>query len=353
MKQDLLGFSGFEEKAIDELDLSSYSIGRVIKEFKERYVISDGENDKNAEITGNLRFSAESEEDFPSVGDWIAYTDFDDLAIIHKVLPRRTLLARRSLKNKGERQVIASNIDYAFVVQAVDRDFNINRMERYMALAIQGKITPVAVLSKIDLIKPDDLNEKIELIKKRHPDLQVLTCSSLSGDGVNDIYNFLEEKQTYCFLGSSGVGKSSLINALAGDELLKVSEISDSTGKGRHTTTGRELIVLENGGIVIDNPGMREIGITDADEAIGQVFDLIEELSENCRFSDCTHMNEPGCAVLEALDNGELDPKAYNNYLKMNREAKHFESTVLEKRQKDKEFGKMVKNFKKYKKQER
>jgi len=244
-------------------------------------------------------------------------------------------------------QIIATNIDFAFLVQAADRDFNINRLERYLTICNTSGVKPVIVLSKTDLIDETQLSAIVESIKARISHVPVLAISNETRDGYEAVNALIEKGKTYCMLGSSGVGKSSLVNNLSGKTLMRTDAISQSTHKGRHVTTNRELIVLENGGILIDNPGMREVGIADAGSGLEITFDLIFRLSKDCKFKDCTHTNEIGCAVLEAVENGDIDSASYENYRKMEREKAHFEATVAEKRKRDKEFGKIMKNYKK------
>ncbi|MCP4354536.1 MAG: ribosome small subunit-dependent GTPase A, partial [Proteobacteria bacterium] len=228
--------------------------------------------------------------------------------------------------------------------------FSINRFERFLTICFAAKVEPIIILTKIDLIDKQRIAELIENIKQRIKDISVFAISNETRVGYEGLTKTISKGKTYCLLGSSGVGKSTLLNNLSGKQLMKTNTISTSTNKGRHVTSHRELLVLENGGILIDNPGMREVGIADSTEGLEITFETIVELSKHCKFKDCTHMTEIGCAVLAAVDSGEIDESSYENYLKMEREKEHFESTVAEKRRKGKDFGKMVKNYKKDKK---
>lgn len=348
MKLEDVGYNDKFEKLRIENNLKNFEIGRVISEHKERYIVKTEKGEFEAEITGNLRFSAKTREDFPAVGDWVALTTYEDsFAIIHKVLPRFSTIKRQAVGQFGEIQIIATNIDYAFLVQAVDRDFNINRLERYLTICYSAKVSPIIVLTKTDLITQQQLSEIMESVIIRINNIPVIAISNETQDGYDAIKSIIEKGKTYCMLGSSGVGKSTLLNNLSGRSIMKTDAISQSTSKGRHVTSHRELIVLESGGILIDNPGMREVGIADSESGLETTFDIIVSLAQNCRYKDCTHTNEKGCSVLEAVENGEIDKSSYENYLKMEREKAHFESTLEEKRKKDKEFGKIMKNYKK------
>jgi len=348
MKLEDLGYNNNLEKFRIDNNLNKVEIGRVIAEHKERYIIKTDTGEFEAEITGNIRFTATGREDFPAVGDWVALTTYDDdFAIIHKILPRFSMIKRPAVGQFGEIQIIATNIDYAFLVQAIDRDFNINRLERYLTLCYSSKVSPIIILSKIDLINDQQISEIVEHIKARIKNVPIIAISNESKNGYDILKAIIEKGKTYCMLGSSGVGKSTLLNNLSGKTIMRTDAISQSTNKGRHVTSHRELIMLENGGILVDNPGMREVGIADSTSGLEITFDTIVGLSQHCKFKDCTHTNEIGCSVLDAIEKGELDKASYENYLKMEREKAHFESTVVEKRKKDKEFGKFVKNYKK------
>ena len=348
MKLEDFGYNDKLQELRVENNLSDFEIGRVIAEHKERYIVKTEQGEFDAEITGNLRFSSKSREDFPAVGDWVVLTIHDsDFAIIHSILPRHSVISRQAVGKFGEIQIIATNIDYAFLVQAVDRDFNINRLERYLTICNSSKVKPIIVLTKTDLINEQKITEIAGSIKQRINDILVFAISNETQDGLEALKMSIEKGKTYCMLGSSGVGKSTLLNNLSGATLMKTDTISKSTNKGRHITSHRELIVLENGGILIDNPGMREVGIADTAIGLETTFDRIISLSQKCKFKDCTHTNEIGCAVLDAVEKGEIDKKSYENYLKMEREKAHFESTIEERRKKDKDFGKVIKNYKK------
>ncbi|KOH42619.1 ribosome small subunit-dependent GTPase A [Sunxiuqinia dokdonensis] len=346
-----LGYSVDLESYRKEQGLASLGIGRVISEHKERYVVKTADHEYDAEIIGSLRFLAQQRSDFPAVGDWVAMAEFDDnKALIHAVLPRKTMIERQAVGKQGEKQIIATNIDFAFIVQAVDRDLNINRMERYLTICNTSGVNPLIILNKTDLIADHELTALIANVQSRIRQVPVLAISNETLSGIDVLKAQMLKGKTYCLLGSSGVGKSTLLNNLSGRQIMKTIAISASTHKGRHATSHRELFVLDSGGILIDTPGMREVGLTDAATGLEMTFENIVQLARDCRFKDCTHTTETGCAIVAAVENGEIDQASYENYLKMAREREHFESTTAERRMKDKEFGKMIKNFKKNRK---
>lgn len=343
-----LGYNTFFEKFRNDNELVDFTVGRIVAEHKERYTIRTADTELEAEITGNLRFAATSREDFPAVGDWVALTVYEpDFGVIYKVFPRFSILSRQAVGHSGEVQIIATNVDFAFLVQAVDRDFNINRLERYLTICHSAGVKPIVVLTKTDLIGAEMLLQIKESVYQRIKNIPLVTVSNTTHDGLDAVTRLIEKGKTYCMLGSSGVGKSTLINNLRGESVMQTDVISTSTGKGRHVTTHRELVVLENGGILIDNPGMREVGVTDVSEGLSATFDSIFEYAKDCKYQNCTHTNEIGCAVIDAVKNRLIDQKSYDNYLKMNKEKDFFESSVAERRKRDKNFGKMLKDYKK------
>jgi ribosome biogenesis GTPase / thiamine phosphate phosphatase len=333
---------------LTENNLSDFSVGRVTQEHRERYVVSTGDNEYDAEITGNLRFSANSRSDFPAVGDWVTMRIYDsDQAIIHKILPRRSVLERQAVGKPGEIQIISTNIDVAFIVQAINNNLSINRLERYLTICYSANIEPVLVISKIDLANENEINDAIRALETRDRKVKHILLSNMNLKGLDQIMVNIQKGKTYCVVGSSGVGKSTLINNLLKSNILKTGQISSSTNKGRHITDHRELFILENGGIIIDTPGMRELGITDSGQGIKTTFQEIYDISLKCKFPDCRHINETGCAVVAALNNGTIDKDSFDNYQKIQKEQERFQITVAEKRRKEKEFGKMIKNYKK------
>lgn len=340
-----LGFVGKIAELISLEDLAGHELGRVIVEHKERYVVQTEEGIFSAEITGNLRFSAEERKDFPAVGDWVKLIMMDEeTAIILEVFPRVSLIERKAISKQAKTQLIATNIDYAFIVQSVGHDFNLKRVERYLAICHSSNITPIILLSKVDVVSDVEIEASLNEIKSRVPDVEILALSSESGIGFEELEQLFEKYKTYCFLGSSGVGKSTIVNRLKGEELLKTNSVSSSTNKGKHTTTHRELIVLPNQSIVIDTPGMREIGMTDNKHGIEITYSSIENLASSCKFNDCTHTNEVGCAILDALEAERISQDEYDNYQKLLREQAHFSSTVAEKRKKGKAQAKLYRS---------
>lgn len=344
-----LGFSDALNNYRTEENLDSFEVGRVTLEHKERYVIKTPENEYDSELIGNLRFTAESRYDFPAVGDWVAFSEYDESkALIHAIYPRNSIIERQAVGKSGQVQIIATNVDCGLIVQAVDRDFNLNRLERYLTICNASNVKPVIVLSKIDLISTAELDSITDLISQRIKDVPVITVSNQT-DSYKNLETIIKKGETYCLLGSSGVGKSTLLNNLSGEDLMKTGEISSSVNKGKHVTSHRELVILHSGGIMIDNPGMREVGIADTSSGLETTFDTIIEYSQNCRFADCTHIHEKGCAILEAVENGEIDEDAYANFRKMLKEKTHFESDAVERKKKDKDLGKMIKQVLKQK----
>jgi len=335
-----------------EHNLVNFEIARVTTEHKERYVVKNDEGDFEAELIGNLRFTATERSDFPAVGDWVAISEYDTgKALIHHVFPRTSIVERQAIGKHGEKQIIATNIDVGFIVQAVNRDFNINRLERYATICNTSKITPIIVLTKIDLVSKTELASMFQNISDRIKSLTVIPISNTTFEGLALLKSHIKKGKTYCLLGSSGVGKSTLLNSISDKELMKTGAISDRIDRGKHITTHRELIVLETGGIIIDNPGMREVGITNSQDGVALTFEEIIELSQNCRFSDCTHVRQMGCSILEALENKKLDANLYDNYLRLEREKTFFESSQQDKKRKDKNLGKLIKSAQKNKRQ--
>jgi len=338
-----LGYDDFFASNHILLESPEHALARVIAEHKGVYKVKSANGEYLAKITGKQMFSAENREDYPAVGDWVTITELgQEKGIIHSILPRKTLLKKKYNNTKGV-QVIATNIDVAFIVESLDRDYNLNRFERYVVLANEGGIQPVIILNKIDLISENELNERIAQIQTRFDGIEIIATSIRTERDLDALVNYITKGKTYCFLGSSGVGKSSLINKLLNTQLIKTGEISDSARRGKHTTTARAMYFLANGGIVIDNPGTREVGVIDASAGIEQVFDEITNLSHECKYADCTHTHEPGCAVQKAIENKEFDNEKYENYIKLKKENAFLELTDLDKRKKDRKFGQFIK----------
>ncbi len=346
-----LGFTDKMSLKIKPSDYEGFSIARVIAEHKERYVVQTDTGSFKAEITGNMRYAAASRLDFPAVGDWVKVMMMDEqTAIIMEVFPRTSILKRQSVSAYGETQVIATNVDVAFIVQAVGHDFNLKRLERYLTICYAGDIQPIIIINKTDLAEPEMVKFLVNQVKERVKETEVITLTIKNPNTLKMLILAMQPYHTYCFLGSSGVGKTTLVNFLKGNNPQKINEISASTGKGKHTTTHRELTILENRSIVIDTPGMRELGITESSEGLEQTFDDIASYSADCHYADCSHTHEDGCAVLQAIEEGNLAQSVYENYLKLKREQLHCSTSLKEKRKHSKAQGKVFKAVKKERK---
>jgi len=341
-----IGYNDFFELGRKNSKFSDIPVARVIAEYKEAYKVKDGSGEYLGRITGKQIYEASKREDFPAVGDWVSIEKLQNgNAVIRGILPRKTVL-KKKYSNKQDKQIIASNIDTAFIVEAVDKNYNLNRIERFIIIAREGNITPVIVLNKADLISEIELKNKISEIQKRFKLTVVIPTSIITNHGLDKLKELIKKNETYCFLGSSGVGKSTLINKLLGKDIIKTGEIISITDKGKHTTTAREMYFMNNGGIIIDNPGTREVGISNSSIGLKEVFDDISILANSCRYSDCSHTQEPNCAVLGALKEGIIDKDKYKNFLKLKKESEFYEMTEQEKKEKDRKFGKFIKKAK-------
>ena len=312
---------------------------RIISVHKGRFGIVSEYGEGFAQLKGKEYYY--DGDTFPTVGDFVIidYNKYGDSRIT-KTLERKTYFSRRDPdKGRGE-QAIAANFDYVFIMQSMNHDFNPKRLERYLTVALQSKAEPVIVLTKADLT--DDYLSYILETSRVAEGVKTCIVSSKTGYGMNDVLSYLQKGKTLVFLGSSGVGKSSLVNALAGERIMDVNGIRENDSKGRHTTTHRELVMLKNGTMIIDTPGTRELGVWDVTEGLNDAFSEIEDLANRCRFRNCRHETEPGCAVREAIESGRLDEVRFESYIKIKAEAKYSEDSVDYRRQKELRFKSIV-----------
>jgi ribosome biogenesis GTPase len=325
-------------------------VARVTAMDRDRFLVRNESGEVPAELAGKLRFDARSPADMPCVGDWVAtqYCNSDTFAIIHGIYPRRTFLRRKLAGKDVDYQMIAANVDVAFVVQSCHVDFNLRRLDRYLVMASDGRIEAVVLLTKTDLTSPEDLERKMAAVRKSGVTSETLALSNVTGAGVEDFRRRLASGRTYCLIGSSGVGKTTLINRLIGRDTFETKTIS-GTGRGTHATARRQLIVLDGGAMLIDTPGMRELGLLGASDAVDRRFEDIHALAAGCRYADCTHTQEPGCAVLAAIATGELSEEHHQNYLKLRKESDHYATSYADRRKKERAFGRFIKSAKKQK----
>ena len=302
--------------------------GRVTAQFQHLYTVSIGENAYMCGVSGKFRHDAESARDYPVIGDYVEFQIREyDQGTIHRLLERRTVLSRAAAGNETREQLICANVDYLLITMACGHDFNMRRLERYTLAAWDTGAIPLIILTKAD--QTDDIESLIEDVTMTAPGIDVFAVNSITGEGVNHLRNAIPSESTLALVGSSGVGKSTLTNALAMKALAETQTVRAQDERGKHTTTHRELFRVDDF-YVIDTPGMREFGLWDGDAHLDETFRDIETLSASCRFRDCTHLKEPGCAVQQAITDGTLDAKRYANYVKLERELKYVEKRQAE-----------------------
>lgn len=313
---------GLSQSFLAESDLyTGLIVGRVISQYRDLYKVMCENGVLTAEVAGKFRFDVINLSDYPAVGDFVMLdrdTDINGNAIIHNVLTRKSAFIRKAAGTSNDEQIVAANIDTVFICMSLNNDFNLRRLERYLSIAWDSKAIPVVVLTKSDL--SDDLDQKLAAVNTVALGTDVLVTTSMSEDGYQQVLKYIKESQTVAFIGSSGVGKSTLINRLLGESILATKGLRNDD-KGKHTTSRRELVVLQGGGMVIDTPGMRELGLESAD--LSKAFSDIDELSTLCKFRDCTHTNEPGCAIQKAVCDGILSAERLESYRKLKKETKY------------------------------
>lgn len=324
MHPDLLktyGWKSYSSKLT--LKNNSLSPGRIVLQHRNKFRLISEHGEIWARSAGNLFFSNEDDSGLPAVGDWVLYElqGNKDLGLIKSILPRKSKISRKVAGLTSKEQVIATNIDTVFIVSALDSEFNLRRLERYMVIVKESNIDPVFVLNKLDIGK--EIDEKFNQLKSIAGEVPVIKISALQKSGIEKLDKYLKKGKTVTLVGSSGVGKSTIINCLIGEVRLKVNSL-DNKDKGKHTTSHKELILLQSGCMVIDTPGMRELQLIDTDTAIDKTFADILKLAEECKFNDCTHLNEPNCAVKLAIENGMIEEKRLLNYHKIISEMKDF-----------------------------
>jgi ribosome biogenesis GTPase / thiamine phosphate phosphatase len=332
---NLIGKNECIEKDFEVYKQQEYTLGRVALEHKRMYRVWTENGEPLCEVSGKFSFLATGREDYPAVGDWVVLQERvnENRGTIHAILPRSSKFSRKSAGLVTEEQIVAANVDTIFLVNSLNEDLNLRRIERYLLLTWESGANPVIILSKADLCQ--NIEEKLAEVETVALGVPIITISALENSGLENLDAYLQPGKTVALLGSSGVGKSTITNILLGTEKQLVQEIRSDDDKGKHTTTHREMILLPNGAVLIDTPGMRELQLWESSDALAESFSDIEVLMENCRFRDCKHEKEPGCAVHIAIGNGELSKDRLNSYKKLLKELAYLDRKVDKKAQVD------------------
>lgn len=317
---EAFGWNDYHSNHFEPYAQNGLKPARVVAEYTHLYRLVTAEGERLGAVTGKLRHDAVGREDFPAVGDWVAVADSGDAerVVIHAILPRRSKFSRMAVGSPPREQIVAANVDTIFLVSALNHDYNLRRVERYMTLAWESGASPVVLLNKADLC--DDAEARVAEVEAVAVGVPVHVLSALENEGIEALTPYIKPGRTVALLGSSGVGKSTLLNRLVGDERMATQAAREGDDRGRHTTTHRELVKLPEGGLVLDTPGMRELGMWEAGDGLSQTFEDVAAIAEACRFNDCHHDAEPGCAIQQALVDGTLDPKRWENFQKLERE---------------------------------
>lgn len=312
------GFQTYQDNLDDYVVDENRSVARIIAQHKGRYNVICEKGIIPAELSGNYHYLLEEKGGYPVVGDYVYVAgESADLAVIQDLLPRTSMFYRKDGWSKEGVQIMASNFDTILLCTSLNRDFNITRLMRYMIMSNESNAKIAIVLTKSDLCSQEEAEEKVQLCKKRFPDVPVMVASAYTGDGLEQLNDYFKGTETVILLGSSGVGKSSLVNAISGEEIMKVGAIREYDDKGRHTTVHRQIIKLPKGGVLIDTPGIREIGLVNAQDGFNIVYDQIEQYAKLCKYNNCTHTHEDGCAIKQAIEDGEIDQEQFDEYMKL------------------------------------
>jgi ribosome biogenesis GTPase len=352
MNLDLWGWNDFFANHFEPYCHQGFTVARVVIECRNSYILQTENAELSAEITGKLRYRASDRQDFPAVGDWVVIRarEREGTASIHEILPRKSKFSRKNVGAETTEQIVATNVDTVFLVSGLDGDFNPRRIERYLILAWESGANPVIVLNKADVCP--NLEACLREVSAIALGVPIITISAATSQGLEELQPYLQPGQTVALLGSSGVGKSTITNQLMGETVQTVQAVSQEGDRGKHTTTHRELLLLPTVGLIIDTPGMRELQIWTGDEGISGTFADIEELAQQCRFRDCQHQREPGCAVRQALQDGSLDESRFLNYQKLQKELKYMERKqdqreYIAEKEKWKKLTKAMRNYQK------